>query len=49
MFRKLSEILNGEWIKLIIDSFDPYGAKERIDIELNKQHNEELKLNSKEK
>jgi hypothetical protein len=49
MFRKLSEIVNGEWIKLVIDNFDPYGAKERTDIELNKQHNEELKLNNKEK
>ena len=49
MFRKLSDILNGEWIKLIIDNFDPYGTKEKIDIELNKQYNEELKLNNKEK
>lgn len=49
MFRKIGNILNGEWIKLIIDNFDPYNAKERIDIELNKQYDEELKLNNKEK
>lgn len=49
MFRKIGNILNGEWIKLIIDNFDPYNTKERIDIELNKQHNENLKLNNKEK
>lgn len=46
MFMK---IFNERIVQDIIDNFDPYGVKERIDIELNKQYNEEIKLNQKEK
>ena len=42
-------VLNGEWVRLIIDNFDPYGVKQQIDIELNYKYNEELKLKHKEK
>ena len=42
-------IFNGQWIKDVIDNFDPYGIKAIIDVELNKQHHEKSKLNSKEK
>lgn len=43
------KIINGKWIKDIIDNFDPFGIKALIDIELNEQHNENQKLNNKEK
>lgn len=50
MLKLWKSIFNGKCIKDVIDSFDPYGTKELINIELNKQYNEEKpKLNSKEK
>lgn len=30
-------IFNGQWIKNVIDNFDPYGIKAIIDVELNKR------------
>ena len=48
MFRNIKNVLNGEWVRLIIDNFDPYGDKQQIDIEFNKKNNEELELSNKE-
>ena len=49
MLNLWKNVFNGKFVKDIIDNFDPYGVKGLIDIELNKQYNEELKLNQKEK
>lgn len=49
MLKLWKSIFNGQWIKDVIDNFDPYGTKALIDIELDKKYNEEPKLNSKEK
>ena len=45
----LKSIINGNFVKELIDNFDPYGIKAHLDIEFNKQYNEKTKLDSKEK
>jgi hypothetical protein len=43
-------IFSGDWVNDVIDNFDPYGLKAIINVELDRQYNEEeTKLNSKEK
>jgi hypothetical protein len=50
LLKLLKSIFSGDWVKDVIDNFDPHGIKAIIDVELNKQYNEEEpKLNSKEK
>jgi len=49
VFNFWKNIFNGNFIKSIIDNFDPYEIKALTDVELNKKHYEKLKLKHKEK
>ena len=40
MFNLWKSFLDGNFVKDIIDNFDPYDTKTFINVELNKQYNE---------